>query len=444
MKSLPKVQQILLQICVYSQLVVLFQAVAVFSWPDEDSKSSYFQREPLRFMDKHATTTIKVADIFGCQLLCLRESSCFAIIFARNPDDGTQLYHCSLFDSQGNHDEFYFTDLFDVYTKVAPKSCSHAKFLGYHESKHYVIDPDGPNGAEQPFSVYCNMTSHNGIGVTVVSHNSEDRTLVDGCESNGCYRRDVVYDGISSDQLRALTSISTHCEQYIKYECMDALLLYHYGDSQMSWLVSRDGRQMKYWGDSGLLNNKEDLPVISLRFGDIGDSGEQGYHTLGKLRCYEEPSEVSKEAVEEEEETKADTSTKNNKKKVEVTTPEEEEDPREHVNIIFIGHVVTPDSNSLTDDSDSLTPDSDSLTPDSDSLTADSDSLTFDSNSLTADSDYLTPDSDSLTPDSNSLTFDSDSLTADIDSLTADSDSLTPDSDSLTPDSDSLTPDSDS
>ncbi|KAK3726641.1 hypothetical protein QZH41_012272, partial [Actinostola sp. cb2023] len=203
-------------------------------------------------------------------------------------------------DEGGNHDEFYFTDLFDVYTKVAPKSCSHAKFLGYHESKHYVIDPDGPNGAEQPFSVYCNMTSHNGIGVTVVSHNSEARTLVDGCEANGCYRRDVVYDGISSDQLRALTSISTHCEQYIKYECVDALLLYHYGDSQMSWLVSRDGRQMKYWGgasrdsgmcacgmtgscakntscncdanedvwleDSGLLNNKEDLPVISLRY----------------------------------------------------------------------------------------------------------------------------------------------------------------------------------
>ncbi|KAK3731880.1 hypothetical protein QZH41_008567 [Actinostola sp. cb2023] len=92
-----------------------------------------------------------------------------------------------------------------------PKSCSHAKSLGYPESKHYVIDPDGPNGAAQPFSVYCNMTSHNGIGVTVVSHSSEARTIVDGCEANGCYRRDVVYDGISSDlqQLRALTSISS-------------------------------------------------------------------------------------------------------------------------------------------------------------------------------------------------------------------------------------------
>ncbi|KAK3741241.1 hypothetical protein QZH41_008180, partial [Actinostola sp. cb2023] len=183
-----------------------------------------------------------------------------------------------------------------------PKSCSHAKSLGYPESKHYVIDPDGPNGAAQPFSVYCNMTSHNGIGVTVVSHNSEARTLVDGCEDNGCYRRDVVYDGISSDlqQLRALTSISTHCEQYIKYECVDVMLLDHYGGSQVSWLVSRDGRQMKYWGgasrdsgmcacgvtqscaynarcncdghgqvsvwreDSGLLTYKEDLPVISL------------------------------------------------------------------------------------------------------------------------------------------------------------------------------------
>ena len=37
--------------------------------------------------------------------------------------------------------------------------------------------------------------------------------------------------------------------------------------------------------DSGNLNDKNHLPVIQLRFGDTG-SGEAGYHTLGKLRCY--------------------------------------------------------------------------------------------------------------------------------------------------------------
>ena len=38
--------------------------------------------------------------------------------------------------------------------------------------------------------------------------------------------------------------------------------------------------------DSGLLTNKSHLPVIQLRFGDTGDAGEEGHHTLGKLKCY--------------------------------------------------------------------------------------------------------------------------------------------------------------
>ena len=38
--------------------------------------------------------------------------------------------------------------------------------------------------------------------------------------------------------------------------------------------------------DSGLLTDKTTLPVKQLRFGDIGDGGEEGYHTLGKLKCY--------------------------------------------------------------------------------------------------------------------------------------------------------------
>ena len=36
----------------------------------------------------------------------------------------------------------------------------------------------------------------------------------------------------------------------------------------------------------GLLTDKTKLPVKQLRFGDIGDRGEQGYHTLGKLKCF--------------------------------------------------------------------------------------------------------------------------------------------------------------
>ena len=88
-----------------------------------------------------------------------------------------------------------------------------------------------------------------------------------------------------------------------------------------AWWVSRDSAKMTTWGgaspgsgkcacgmtnscadpsyqcncdmndlgwreDSGLLTEKTHLPVKQLRFGDTGDKPEEGYHTLGKLKCY--------------------------------------------------------------------------------------------------------------------------------------------------------------
>ena len=43
-------------------------------------------------------------------------------------------------------------------------------------SDSYVIDPDG-EGEEKPFKVFCDMADKDGVGVTVVSHDSENRTL---------------------------------------------------------------------------------------------------------------------------------------------------------------------------------------------------------------------------------------------------------------------------
>ena len=43
----------------------------------------------------------------------------------------------------------------------------------------------------------------------------------------------------------------------------------------------------KVWReDSGLLTDKTQLPVKQLRFGDTEEAEEEGYHTLGKLKCY--------------------------------------------------------------------------------------------------------------------------------------------------------------
>ena len=195
-------------------------------------------------------------------------------------------------------------------------SCSVIRKYISSASGNYVIDPDGAGGLI-PFTVYCDMSDKNGAGVTVISHDSESRMHVKGCEPAGCYSRDIHYRGVSLSQLASLTRVSLQCEQFIKYECYDAKI---FRDGQ-AWWVSRDSIKLTYWGgaspgsgkcacgmtnscadssygcncdkndvawreDSGLLTDKTHLPVKQLRFGDTGDSGEQGYHTLGKLKCY--------------------------------------------------------------------------------------------------------------------------------------------------------------
>ncbi|XP_068678960.1 contactin-associated protein-like 2 isoform X2 [Montipora capricornis] len=186
------------------------------------------------------------------------------------------------------------------------------------ESGVYIIDPDG-KGKLTPFKVTCNMTEKNGVGVTIISHDSESKTHVQGCEPAGCYSRDINYTGASLSELAILTSISSHCEQFIKYECHGSMI-FHHQIRNIGWWVSRDSEKMTHWGgasgndkcacgmtnscadsrfgcncdkndevwreDSGLLTDKTELPVKQLRFGDTGDTGEHGYHTLGKFKCY--------------------------------------------------------------------------------------------------------------------------------------------------------------
>ena len=196
-------------------------------------------------------------------------------------------------------------------------SCSEVKKYISSVSGNYEIDPDGEKG-QAPFTAYCDMTEKGGVGVTVISHNSESRSHVDGCEHSGCYSRDIHYTGASLSQLASLTKVSSQCEQFIKYECYDSVLWW--GSNQEGWWVSRDSAKMTYWGgaspgsgkcacginnscvdsskrcncdkndakwreDSGLLTDKTKLPVTQLRFGDVRTE-EEGYHTLGKLKCF--------------------------------------------------------------------------------------------------------------------------------------------------------------
>ena len=203
-----------------------------------------------------------------------------------------------------------------------PVSCSSIKSGNSGSSSgNYIIDPDGEGGVT-PFTVYCDMRDKGGVGVTVISHDSESRTYVGnipGCSGVGCYGKDVSYTGVSAAQLAVLTRVSQNCEQFIKFECNNDVMFIQ---ASYAWWVSRDGTRMNYWGgatgynhmcacgvtnscsngekcncdygdvgsgwreDSGLLTDKSTLPVSQIRLGDLDGSQEEGYHTLGKLRCY--------------------------------------------------------------------------------------------------------------------------------------------------------------
>ena len=166
--------------------------------------------------------------------------------------------------------------------------------------------------------MYCNMTEKNGVGVTVISHDSENTRKVKGYENPVTYTRDVNYTGARLSQLASLTEVSSNCEQFIKYECHSSVLLSN--NYPNGWWVSRDSTKMTYWGgasvsdkcacgmnnscadpsygcncdkndkvwreDSGLLTDRTKLPVKQLKFGDTGESWEFGFHTLGKFKCY--------------------------------------------------------------------------------------------------------------------------------------------------------------
>ena len=203
--------------------------------------------------------------------------------------------------------------------EVIMKSCSSIKSTS--SSGNYTIDPDGKGGVT-PFSVYCDMSDKGGVGVTVISHDSESRTHVGnipGCGGAGCYSKDVTYTGVSTAQLAALTRVSQKCEQFIKFECNnDVRFIAH----KFAWWVSSNGTRVNYWGgatgynnmcacgltnsclngekcncdyqsssagwreDSGLLTDKSALPVTQIRLGDLNASNEEGYHTIGKLKYY--------------------------------------------------------------------------------------------------------------------------------------------------------------
>ena len=74
-----------------------------------------------------------------------------------------------------------------------------------------------------------------------MSHDSENRTLVDAYEAGGSYSRNIYYKGANISQLVSLVNVSQQCKQFIKYECLDSTM-------HDAFWVSRESIEMNYRG----------------------------------------------------------------------------------------------------------------------------------------------------------------------------------------------------
>ena len=193
--------------------------------------------------------------------------------------------------------------------------------LLHHRSKPRLIQM----GREVcgPFYVTCKWSSDQTHMLTVVHHNKEKRSRVQGIayDNPASYRAPLVYEGATLRQLAALADASKLCKQFIKYECFNSVLHSSAGTDYAYWL-NRAKQKMSYWGgarpgqrqtcacynasprscadqrykcncdindnawraDEGYLTDKENLPIAEVRFGDAS-TGEVGYHTVGPLIC---------------------------------------------------------------------------------------------------------------------------------------------------------------
>ncbi|XP_077976168.1 contactin-associated protein 1-like [Styela clava] len=169
------------------------------------------------------------------------------------------------------------------------------------------------------FKVYCDFSS--GKAITEIRHAEmeEIKSTQNICGDMGCYSWIPRYN-LNREQIIGIIEQSRECRQFIKARCVQTLFLY-WG---YAWGVSRDGERMRYWGgstsrrddycacgetgtcinnkykcncdagsgtqgtDEGYLTDKTKLPVKELRFGDLNQSNEFVWHTLGKLECWGE------------------------------------------------------------------------------------------------------------------------------------------------------------
>ncbi|KAM8838666.1 contactin-associated protein-like 4 isoform 2-T3 [Synchiropus picturatus] len=208
------------------------------------------------------------------------------------------------------------------HSSVHQQSCEAYKHRGNTSGRFHIdVDGSGPIG---PQLVYCNMTE--GDTWMVIEHNNTELTRVR--PSLGGNQHSIHLDYmVEEEQLLAAIGQSEHCEQELSYHCRKSRLLNTPEGSPFSWWFGGPGlgHLQTYWGgaqpgsqqcacglqgdcvdmqhycncdadrmewnqDSGLLTQKDSLPVRSLLLGDVRRPGSEAAYRVGPLRCHGDKS----------------------------------------------------------------------------------------------------------------------------------------------------------
>ena len=188
-------------------------------------------------------------------------------------------------------------------TKVhAEKSCQDLALHGVEKSGDYYIDTDGVKVGEKPFKTYCNFQG-DGSTLTESYHDIVSDHTMDKCnEGPGCAKVEFTYE-TPMPQLKNLIQSSEHCYQDLKVDCNAAALQYR--EDQLGWITDTNGnerylsellctnsqskcncddRKREWQSDSGRIQDKEVLPVVSLSYGPLNNL-DSFRVTLGPLIC---------------------------------------------------------------------------------------------------------------------------------------------------------------
>lgn len=108
------------------------------------------------------------------------------------------------------------------HTSLNPLSCQAYKNIQSVQQRANInIDVDG-SGPLKPFPVTCEFYSDDRV-ITIVGHNHEHSTVVDGFQEPGSFEQNILYHA-EMRQMEALLNRSQSCWQRLSYSCLSSRL----------------------------------------------------------------------------------------------------------------------------------------------------------------------------------------------------------------------------